>query len=184
MRNVAHVLRLISVLILVTFTVLALFPVWLLNPPDADLRRSDAVLVIAGSWDGRHQLGAQLVEEGLADNYVVSNPEGSDDTVGYAHCHGEDRPDAPGRIWCMHPEPETTTGEAQTFAELAGEQGWTSVIAVTNPTHTRRVQLMLDRCTDLDATVTHIDMVDRDIVATLVGREIGGFLKFWWNRPC
>ncbi|MFC6145608.1 YdcF family protein [Corynebacterium nasicanis] len=177
-------MRVISLVTLVLLVVLALVPVWLIFPPRPEVTHSDAVFVIAGSWDGRHELGAQLVEEGMADNYVVSNPEGSKDIYGYAHCAGEDRPAAPGGVWCMDPTPETTTGEGQTFATLAQEQGWSSVIAVTSRTHARRVQLVLDRCTDLRATVLPVETLDKDILGILIAREIGGHLKFWFTRPC
>lgn len=41
-------------------------PAWFLFPPQDIPSESDAVLVIAGASDGRHQLGAQLIEDGLS----------------------------------------------------------------------------------------------------------------------
>jgi len=41
-------------------------PAWFLFPPQDIPSESDAVLVIAGASGGRHQLGAQLIEDGLS----------------------------------------------------------------------------------------------------------------------
>src|SRR5699024_12657787 len=58
----------------------------------AELGKSDAIMVIAGASDGRHELGARLIEDGVSKRFVVSNPSGASDKVGYAHCNGSSRP--------------------------------------------------------------------------------------------
>lgn len=159
-------------------------PAWLLFPPQGTPVPSDAVMVIAGSSDGRHQVGAQLVEEGISQNYVVSNPLGNKDRVGSAHCRGADRPAAAVESWCLRPEPVTTTGEALTMGELAAAQGWTTATVVTNRTHARRVSTMFEQCTNLDATVIYRNYIQKEIVKDQVLHEIGGYLKFWLTNPC
>ena len=99
-------------------------PAWFLFPPQVEPTKSDAVLVIAGVSDGRHELGAQLIEDGVAENFVVSNSSGPKDEVGYAHCHGNSRPESATETWCMKSDPVTTTGEALAIDQLAKEEGW------------------------------------------------------------
>lgn len=159
-------------------------PTWFLFPPQAEPRESDAVLVIAGASDGRHELGAQLIEEGISENFVVSNPAGARDKVGYAHCHGSSKPESSTAAWCMKSKPVTTTGEALAIDKLAKQEGWGSVIAVTNRPHNHRVRTNLERCTDLDYSVVSIDEVDVTRAPVHIAREIGGYLKFWVTNPC
>ena len=180
----ARAMRIISIIVLIVLTVVAMMSVWLLYPPRPAVDTADAVLVIAGAPDGRHERGAELVEEGVSENFVVSNPGGAGDEVGYAHCHGEDRPASAEGFWCMDPVPSSTAGEALTVADLAESEGWSSLVAVTSRTHARRVQTMLNRCTDLDAVVVTVGNRYPDLVPTQIAREIGGYLKFWATNPC
>ncbi|NLA55737.1 MAG: DUF218 domain-containing protein [Corynebacterium humireducens] len=159
-------------------------PSWLLFPPQETPGRSNAVMVIAGSSDGRHQLGAQLVEQGIAPNYVVSNPLGFRDKVGSAHCRGVDRPENALETWCLRPEPVTTTGEALTMGKLAEAQGWATATVVTSRTHARRVRTMFEQCTNLDISVVYMDYIQRKTITDRVLHEIGGYIKFWITNPC
>ena len=159
-------------------------PAWFLFPPQEDPSKSDAVLVIAGAYDGRHQLGAQLIEEGISEFFVVSNSSGPEDKVGYAHCHGNSRPESATETWCMKSDPVTTTGEALAIDKLAKLEGWTSVTAVTNRPHNRRVRTNLERCTDLEYSVVSIDEVDVTRAPIRIAREIAGYIKFWLTNPC
>ena len=159
-------------------------PAWFLFPPQVEPTKSDAVLVIAGASDGRHELGAQLIEDGVAENFVVSNSSGPKDEVGYAHCHGNSRPESATETWCMKSDLVTTTGEALAIDQLAKEEGWSSVTAVTNRPHNHRVRTNLDRCTDLDYTVVSIDDFNVTSAPARIAREIGGYIKFWLANPC
>ena len=135
-------------------------PAWFLLPPREMAVPSDAVVVLAGASDGRHQLGAQLVEEGTAENFVVSNPRGAGDRVGSAHCRGQDRP------------------------EGAAEEGWSELTVVTNRPHNRRVRTMFEHCTDLEVTVVSSQWVNKVRVPYHVAREVAGYMKFWITDPC
>ncbi|MGP6175065.1 YdcF family protein [Corynebacterium sp. A21] len=156
---------------------------WFLYPPTVAPLRSDAVLVLAGASDGRHELGARLVEEGVADTLVISNWKGPEDAVGWSHCAGADRP-AQDETLCMEPSPVTTVGEAQTFAELAAERNWDSVVVVTNRPHTRRVRTVFEQCATVDTTVVFHGWVSKPRIPSHVARELGGYLKFWVTGPC
>lgn len=159
-------------------------PAWFLFPPQGGPSESDAVLVIAGASDGRHELGAQLIGEGVSKNFVVSNTSGPRDKVGYAHCAGESRPKGAMSTWCMKSDPVTTTGEAVAINELADKEGWTSVTAVTDRPHNHRVRANLNRCTDLKSNVISIDEFNVVRAPARIAREIGGFIKFWITNPC
>lgn len=159
-------------------------PVWFLFPPREVPAPSSAVLVIAGPSDGRHELGAQMVEEGISQQFVVSNPAGARDEVGSAHCRGKDRPESAVETWCMRSDPKTTAGEAMTMNKLAQAEAWETVNAVTNRPHARRVRTIFERCTDLDVTVVPIAQVDIIRMPVHVAREIAGYIKFWLTNPC
>lgn len=159
-------------------------PAWFLFPPQDELRQADAVLVIAGASDGRHELGAQLIEDGISENFVVSNSAGPEDKVGYAHCNGNSKPASAAETWCMKSDPVTTTGEALAIDQLAKQEGWTSVVAVTNRPHNHRVRTNLERCTDLDYSVVSVDYLNITRTPYHLAREIAGYAKFWVTNPC
>jgi|SRR5699024_8863484 len=175
--------RLLSAFIVPTLLTLAV-PAGFLFPPHAELGKSDAIMVIAGASDGRHELGARLIEDGVSKRFVVSNPSGASDKVGYAHCNGSSRPTSATEAWCMKPDPVTTTGEALAIDKLAKQEGWTSITAVTNRPHNRRVRTNLERCTDLDYTVVSIEDINVTRAPIHIAREIAGYAKFWVTNPC
>lgn len=159
-------------------------PAWFLIPPRHAPATSDAVLVLAGASDGRHQLGAELVEEGVASNFVISNPGGDGEPIGYSHCAGDKRPESATDTWCMKPVPGTTMGEAKTVGSLAQNENWQSLTVVTNRPHARRVRMTFEQCTTLDISVVSIDNVDVVRAPVHIAREIAGFIKFWITDPC
>lgn len=156
---------------------------WFIYPPESDARPADVVLVLAGASDGRHEEGARLVEDGVADTLVISNWKGRRDEVGWAHCTGADRP-AGAVSRCMDPEPVTTAGEAQTFEELAEQENWDSAVVVTNRPHTRRVRTIFAQCSDVAVQVVNSNWMSKPRIPAHVAREIGGYVKFWVTDPC
>lgn len=159
-------------------------PAWFLFPPKDVPASSDAIVVVAGASDGRHQLGAELVDRGIARNFVVSNPSGDKDIVGFEHCSGDKQPETADETWCMKPTPGTTMGEAKTVGVLAEREGWTSATVVTNRPHTRRVRTTFEACTTLEISVVPNENVDIVRAPIHIGREIAGFIKFWATNPC
>lgn len=170
----------VLVLSLVTIGV----PSWLLFPPQNSPVPTDTVMVIAGASDGRHQLGAHLIDEGFSQNFVVSNPLGTKDKIGSAHCRGEKRPKKAVQTWCLQPDPVTTTGEALTIGKMAVHERWKTATAVTSRTHARRVNTMFKHCSDLEVTVIYVDRFQRDRVTHQILHEIAGYIKFWLTNPC
>lgn len=70
------------------------------------------------------------------------------------------------------------------IGRLAEAKGWTSVTAVTNRPHTRRVRTNLEQCTDLEVQVVSIEEIDTTRAPGYVVREVAGYIKFWLNDPC
>lgn len=157
---------------------------WLLFPPQNIPFPTDTVMVIAGASDGRHQLGAQVINAGYSQNFVVSNPLGVKDKIGSAHCRGQKKPAGAVQTWCLRPDPVTTTGEALTMDTLAVQEGWETATVVTSRTHARRVHTMFKYCSDLKVNLIYVERLQKDRVKQQVLHEIGGYIKFWLTRPC
>jgi len=94
-------------------------PAWYLLPPRDTASSSDAILVLAGAEDGQHQLGAELVEAGVASDFIISTPSGEEETIGHSHCVGEKRPKSATETWCIKPMPGTRMREAKMVGSLA-----------------------------------------------------------------
>jgi uncharacterized SAM-binding protein YcdF (DUF218 family) len=126
-----------TVLVVLTYR-LFVFPAT--DPPG----RADAVVVFAGGDGERQAEGLRLVRDGVAPVLVLSDG-GQPGSARARLCR--DRP-AGVRLVCVTPDPATTRGEARRFAELAGRQGWRSLVLVTSTYHVRRAGLLLGRCYD------------------------------------
>lgn len=160
------------------------FVFWTVYPPNERSENADVVLVIAGATDGRHELGAKLAEKYDIKNYVVSNPREFESGIAYNHCRGEDQP-KDTNTWCMEVYPEITSGEAQTFQELADEQNWDSALLVTSRPHSRRVKYFFQECTSLsEIKVANLRSINENTIVYQVFHELAGYLKFWITRPC
>jgi hypothetical protein len=178
-----RLLRLLSALSF-ALVLVAITSMWILFPSRENPTPSDVVMVIAGSSDGRHQLGARLVEERFSENFVVSNPLGRTDKIGSAHCRGADRPESVRRVWCLVPVPSKTIGEVMAMKELAKKEEWETATVVTSRVHARRVSTMFAQCTDLDVNVIFVDRLWMRSVIGQVLHEVGGYIKFWVTNPC
>lgn len=110
------------------------------------LQPADAVVVLSGGERERVVYAAGLFNEGYADWFVATNMK--HDLPGVRVLYGElVRQEA---IWQGVPQEriliapgilETTYEEALAVRELAQEQGWSSLLLVTSPYHTRRAQI-------------------------------------------
>ena len=154
----------------------AVFTVVMVNPLSTAPQRADVVVIVSHASDGRHELAVELIADGVAENLVVSNHSGPRDRPGYELCHGRGVPEST-QIWCMDPYPVSTAGEAQTFNEIAVEEGWESAIIVTSRTHNYRVHANFSYYTDLDIDVLSIDWLDTSDLGRTLVHEAGGFAK-------
>jgi uncharacterized SAM-binding protein YcdF (DUF218 family) len=128
--------------VLAALLVLAAVGGWLLVRPINEAPASaDVVLVLAGGSSERETTAARLAREGAAPVLLFSDG-GRADSWSARLCR--QRFDV--RVLCLHPEVDSTRGEAGAFAELAGREGWRSVTVVTSSYHRRRAGLLVGRC--------------------------------------
>ena len=123
--------------------VASIVPVWLVvciavftyprtDPP----ARTDATFFLAS--DGGHA-ALQERPELRTGAVVVSRPRSVADLPVFAVCEE-------AGVTCIAPSPETTQGEAETFARLAEERGWESVTVVSQTSHAPRIRILMGRC--------------------------------------
>lgn len=131
---------------------------WVLHPARTDRwidEPADAVVMFGGAGP-RFQLAVALVEGGVSDTLVVSNPN-DPDPQGYTafgvFCAG---PHDYETI-CFDPEPRTTRGESRFVAELAEARRWDRVVIVTTEDQASRARLLTERCWDGDVDVAVVD---------------------------
>ena len=119
-------------------------------------QHADAIIDLGGPGDDRDAVALALARGHRAPYLVQSTVEIDS---------GTDRclPAVPGvTVLCFHPDPNTTRGEAQAIARLAGQYHWRSVILVTTTDHAWRAALRVRRCFPGDVYVSpaHLPVVD------------------------
>jgi uncharacterized SAM-binding protein YcdF (DUF218 family) len=116
---------------------------WLFVRPVPDPPgRADVLLVLAGGRGEREAAGARLAQAGAAPDLVFSDGGRADSSSGRLCLQRFEGV----RVLCLHPESDTTQGEARAFAELARREGWRSVTVVTSSYHRHRAGLLVGRC--------------------------------------
>ena len=139
------------------------------QPPVDELPdQVDAVVVFSGEVR-RTRLALQLMENGISDVLVLSL--GELDPAGKLLC-GQTEPFV---VLCPRPEMVNTRGEARMFGEIADENGWTSIVAVTGDYHAQRARLRLSRCFDGDLAFANVDWGTPR--GQLIRRETLGYLQ-------
>ena len=113
------------------------------------LQPADAVVPLGGGGVGRVAQAAAFLKDGYATWFVTADDElnlpGIRDSYGeLVRREAEWQGVSGDRIIVMPGEVETTYEEALALRALAQEQGWTSLLVVTDPYHTRRAHLTFD----------------------------------------
>jgi uncharacterized SAM-binding protein YcdF (DUF218 family) len=152
--------------------------VWFVGPSTQDVATAppaDAVVLFAGTMD-RLDTAVELMERGAAPSLVI--PNGTDIAEGL--CEGG----ASFEVICPVTDEVNTTGEARAIGRLAGERGWSSLIAVTSIYHVHRATFLLGRCFDgpVDVVTPSQDLDLRDWVDK-IPHEWAGFLAAIALRP-
>ena len=118
--------------------------VWFVGPSTHDVATvppADAVVLFAGATE-RLDTAVALMENGSAPSLVI--PNGTDIEDAEDLCEGE----ATFEVICPVTDEVTTAGEARAIGRIAGERGWSSLIAVTSVYHVHRATFLLGRCYD------------------------------------
>ena len=147
--------------------------VWFVGPSTQDVATvppADAVVLFAGATE-RLDTAVELMENGAAPSLVI--PNGTDFEYAEDLCEG----DASFEVICPVTDEVTTTGEARAIGRLAGERGWSRLIAVTSVYHVHRASFLLGRCYDgpFDVVTPSHDLGVRDWIDK-VPHEWAGFL--------
>jgi uncharacterized SAM-binding protein YcdF (DUF218 family) len=118
--------------------------------------RADAVVMFGGAGP-RFEAAVSLVEAGVADTLVVSDPNDPPAAAGRtdfeAFCAGEH----PYEAICFDPEPRTTRGESRFLARLAADRHWRHVVLVTTADQASRARMLVDRCWDGSVELVVVD---------------------------
>ena len=132
--------------------------------------RADAVVLFAGATQ-RLDTAVELMENGVAPSLVI--PNGTDYEYAEDLCEGE----ATFDVVCPVTDEVTTTGEARAIGRLAGERGWSRLIAVTSVYHVHRASYLLGRCFDgpFDVVTPPQDLGVREWIDK-IPHEWAGFL--------
>ncbi len=107
------------------------------RPPVSPVSKADAVVALAYRHD-RVELAEQLVADAVAPNLVIS--------VSAEMRAAGKVPDCDADTFCIFPAPNNTYGEAIAYRKLAEEQGWSSVVVVTEVSHLRRALTIFEAC--------------------------------------
>lgn len=155
--------------------------VWFISPSTQDVESvqpADAVVLFAGD-SSRLETAVELMDRGAAPNLVLVNGNSIDD--GDDLCES-----APYQVFCPDSRTIDTVGEAETIGQLAREQGWTNLIAVTSTYHVHRATSLLGRCFDGSIqTVTPDQGLDREDLIGKVPHEWVGWLgSFVFGPNC
>jgi uncharacterized SAM-binding protein YcdF (DUF218 family) len=113
-------------------------------PRDDEPRDPDAVIVLGGAGVERTRLGIELANRYEAELVLSSS------AIYYGQRLGLE---CGVHVRCLHPEPQTTRGEAMTMGELAETEGWNHVTVATSRFHTTRARALFRQCLGDHVTV-------------------------------
>jgi uncharacterized SAM-binding protein YcdF (DUF218 family) len=111
-------------------------------PHEDTARRSDAMVVLAGSKHERLDKALSLMRQGLAPVLLISAGDDPAWPAADRLC-GQSRP---FRVVCFDAHPFNTRGEAQAVTRMAAAHGWRSLVVVTSSYHVTRARLIFERC--------------------------------------
>lgn len=139
---------------------------------------ADAVVVFVGGGD-RFGTAAELVESGAAESLVI--PNGRNGEVRTRLCERTDI-----QVFCPDSETIDTRGEAQVIGEVAEQEGWTRLIAVTSPYHVHRATYQLSQCFpgEISGVSASADLDSDDWVDKVVHEWLGTLAAMTFQRAC
>ena len=154
---------------------------WFVSPATESVESvepADAVVVFIGGGD-RLDTVEELIESGAATSVVV--PNGRTGEVRTSLCDSSNI-----EVFCPDSETIDTRGEAQVIGEVAREQGWTHVIAVTSPYHVHRATYQLSQCFrgEISAVAAETDLDRDDWTEKVVHEWLGTIAAMTVQRAC
>jgi uncharacterized SAM-binding protein YcdF (DUF218 family) len=144
------------------------------NAPSDQLRRADAIIVLAGEHDGREQYGLNLARQGWARTVVLSDPYLPGDPQMKSAC----APAVDIEVICRKPEVLTTRGEAMMMRQLSAERSWRRIIVVSWRYHLPRARLVFRQCYSTSPGAVVAVALPRDYDLSPIGWELMYFYQF------
>lgn len=147
-------------------------------PPSDEVTQADLIYVIGPPTNERVAIERALRLEGVADQSLYSvSLQGGWSEERMAVCREED-------VFCEHPTPFTTQGEADHLNGFAAEHGVDKTIVLTFTPHVARTRYIFGKCYDGDVDVVAVD--EHLGVAEWIyeyAYQTAGFVKAWFT-PC
>ncbi len=175
-------LSLAAVLLLVAAS-LAAYRLYLAPDVDAVSARDPADAVLALGGDSRAAADAyRLAETGAARMVVLSDPYPPPSQLD-GICA---RPPGTVPVFCFHPDPSTTQGEAEALRDLVAAHGWHHVIVMAPRFHLSRARMIVRRCFDGQLAMVAVpEGYPIDYWIYHIGYQTLGFAKaFLVTRGC
>lgn len=171
--------RLIITLLVATPGLFVFMIVWFVNPATATVSNAgsaDAVVLFAGTRD-RLDTAVDLMASGTAPNLVL--PNGMDIAPGLCNATHT------FRVYCPSTDTVNTEGEARAIGDIASENGWSRLIAVTSIYHVRRATFLLEQCYDgaVEAVTPYRDLGFEGWSESLP-HELAGFMVALVRPAC
>lgn len=171
----------VTAAVAVIAVVLAGLPVYVF-PQSDESEPVDAVFVIGPATFDRIRAARAMIDEGDTTTLIVSvdDPD-SDRSYVQKVCD----PDQAEEVICLRPDPYTTQGEARALRDLAAENGWTSVMVLTQTPHVLRTRILFERCFTRQVDVQAVGG-PRDLGqwAWQYLYQTGAFMKVALNQDC
>jgi uncharacterized SAM-binding protein YcdF (DUF218 family) len=173
--------RLLFVLAGVGLAFIALTFFWFVAPAVADIEEvgpADAVVVFVGDPD-RLDTAVELMERGAAENLVI--PNGRSGETRTAVCD-----ESEFNVFCPDTETIDTQGEARAIGQIAEQQGWSSLIAVTSRYHVHRATYQLATCYDgaITAVAAETELGRRELLRKIAHEWAGTLAAMTIQRGC
>lgn len=179
---VRRAIAFIVVIVIIAWCVFAARFLWF---PHVDKQPAhvDAIVQLGGPHGGVETYEAtRNLARDYTTNLVISDPYTEKPDLGARICAPE-----PGvAVYCIHPDPSTTRGEAQAIKALAEEHGWSHIMVyATGKYHVARARMIIGRCYDGDLNVGyHKTPLNWKDVIWEWAYQTGGVAKVLVQRGC
>jgi hypothetical protein len=147
-------------------------------PAQDEIGKADLVFVIGPPRPERIALERSLREQGVAEQSLISTS-----LVG-GFTADKMRVCTKPAVWCEHPDPYTTKGEAANLARFAPEHGVESTIVITFAPHVARARYIFAKCYGGDVSVVAVEkQLDLAEWIYQFAYQSAAFVKAWLT-PC
>jgi hypothetical protein len=148
-------------------------------------------VVVAGLNDDRYDYARRLVEAGVSNRILVSQPSpGAHDQYSAkidSYCQDNStvsRDEQRVHVECFEPDVNTTEGETTAVTRIARDRGYESLLVVTYWGHVSRVRLYFEQCFNGPIYVTDTPRPTQISRRYALLHETGGYVKAFLKPAC